>query len=195
MFECEICDRTFNNKMISEKHIMIRHIQQYYLNVMIVVKFCEDKTRWGGINRWFKDLSNSYSMVLESNALDKFHGAMICTCKEVIEHASYEFLPGSRRKVKNNLPGDELVVEICLENKSICLLINGVWTWIPWIDEQNTVLFQGWTPPECHRCPSARWRCSLIAGYFIYSTDAIFWTHLLAGTVWSKCQPWLLKWS
>ena len=68
----------------------------------------------------------SYSVVFEADAFDKFHGSMICTCKEVIEHASYEFLPGSRRKVKNNLPGDELVVEICLENKSICLLISGV---------------------------------------------------------------------
>ena len=67
-------------------------------------------------------------MVLESNALHKFHGAMVGTCQEVVQHASYKLLPGGRRKIQNNLLGDELVIKVGLKNEkgSICFSMNSV---------------------------------------------------------------------
>ena len=53
--------------------------------------------------------------MLESNAFHELHSAVLCTCKEVVEHASDELLPGGRWEVKNQLLCDELVIKIGLK--------------------------------------------------------------------------------
>ena len=51
-------------------------------------------------------------MMLESDAFNKLHSAVVCTCEEVVEHASDELLPGGRWEVQNQLLCDELVIKI-----------------------------------------------------------------------------------
>lgn len=53
--------------------------------------------------------------MLESDAFNKLHSAVVCTCEEVVEHASDELLPGGRWEVQNQLLCDELVIKIWLK--------------------------------------------------------------------------------
>ena len=62
----------------------------------------------------------TYRVMLETNALNELHRAVVGTCQKIVQHTTDELLPWGLGEVKNQFLSDELVIKISLKKILQC---------------------------------------------------------------------------